>query len=128
MPIAQFQLRDTIMPGNPVTDEKDPLFEALWQKTLEAWDDEKRHAACLEHALREKMLPDLAGRYRSLRDDPERGELAKKRIDAILGAATQMLFATKTPKPTKTPSWLFWSALLTCAVMLMYVAYAMFHR
>jgi hypothetical protein len=111
-----------------VTAEKDPILEALWERTLEAWDDEKRHAALLEHALREKGLPDLAGRYRALRDDPDRGELAKKRIDAILNAATQMLFAMKTPKPTKTPSWLFWSAFLTCLVMLLYVAYAMLHR
>jgi len=111
-----------------VTDDKDPIFEALWQKALETWDDEKRHAALLEHALREKMLPELAGRYRKLQGDEEYGEIAKKRIDAILGAATQMLFSMKTPKPTKTPSWLFWSALLTCAVMLMYVAYAMLHR
>jgi len=111
-----------------VTEPKDPLFEALWEKTLEAWNDEKRHAAVLEHALREKMLPELAGRYKALREDEERGEIARKRIDAILAAATQMLFSMKTPKPTKTPSWLFWSALLTCAVMLFYVAYAMLHR
>ena len=111
-----------------VTVEKDPILEALWQRTLEAWDDEKRHAAVLEYALREKELPDLAGRYRALRDDPEKGPLAKKRIEALLNAATQMLFTMKTPRPTKTPSWLFWSALLTCAVMLLYVAYAILHR
>jgi len=126
MPQTACQLRATIPPI--VTEAKDPLFEALWEKTLESWNDEKRHAALLEHALREKMLPDLAGRYKALRDDEEKGEIAKKRIDAILAAATQMLFAMKTPKPTKTPSWLFWSALLTCAVMLLYVAYAMIHR
>lgn len=106
---------------------EDAVLEALWKRTLEAWDDEKTHAACLEHALREKQLPNLAGRYRALRDDPERGPIAKQRIDAILQAATQMLFTMKTPKPTKTPAWLFWSALLTCAVMLFYVAYALFH-
>ncbi len=111
-----------------MTDEKDPLLEALWQKTLEAWTDEKRHAACLEHALREKKLPDLAGRYKALKDDPEKGELAKKRIDAILSAATQMMLTMKTPRPTKTPSWLFWSAFLTCLVMALYVAYAFWHR
>ena len=111
-----------------LTDEKDPLLEALWQKTLESWDDEKRHAACLEHALREKKLPDLAGRYKALKDDPEKGELAKKRIDAILTAATQMMLTMKTPRPTKTPSWLFWSAFLTCLVMALYVAYAFLHR
>ena len=108
--------------------EKDPLLEALWQKTLEAWDDDKRHAACLEHALREKKLPDLAARYKALKDDPEKGELAKKRIDAILTAATQMMLTMKTPRPTKTPSWLFWSAFLTCLVMALYVAYAFLHR
>jgi hypothetical protein len=125
MPVARSQLRDTIM---SLTDEKDPLLEALWQKTLEAWDDEKRHAACLEHALREKKLPDLAGRYKALKDDPDKGELAKKRIDAILTAATQMMLTMKTPRPTKTPSWLFWSAFLTCLVMALYVAYAFLHR
>jgi hypothetical protein len=132
MPQTERLLRATI--ARTVTDvedakeAKDPLFEALWEKVVEGWDDEKRHAAILEHALREKMLPDLAGRYKALQDDPDKGEMARKRIDAILAAATQMLFSMKTPRPTKTPSWLFWSALLTCAVMLMYVAYAMLHR
>jgi hypothetical protein len=124
MPLTPFLLHTM----TSVEGEKDPIFDALWQKTLDAWDDDARHAAVLEHALREKTLPELAGRYRALRDDPERAEMAQKRIDAILTAATQMLFTMKTPKPTATPSWLFWSALLTCAVMLMYVAYAMLHR
>ncbi len=109
-------------------DKDDPIFEGLWQKTLDAWDEDARHAAVLEYALREKTLPDLAGRYRALKDDPEKGEIAQKRIDGILATATTMLFSMKTPKPTKTPSWLFWSALLTCAVMLLYVAYAMLHK
>lgn len=108
--------------------EKDPIFEALWERTEQAWDDEKCHAACLEHALREKMLPELAGRYRAVRDDPKYAEVAQKRIDAILNAATQMLFTMKTPRPTKTPGWMWWSALLTCAVMLMYLAYAVLAR
>jgi hypothetical protein len=111
MPLTPFLLHTM----TSVEGEKDPIFDALWQKTLDAWDDDARHAAVLEHALREKTLP-------------ERAEMAQKRIDAILTAATQMLFTMKTPKPTATPSWLFWSALLTCAVMLMYVAYAMLHR
>jgi hypothetical protein len=126
MPVAHLQLR--AIQSCHVADDKDPLFEALWEKTLEAWDDDKRHAACLEHALRDKKLPQLAGRYRALKDDPEKGELAKKRIDAILTAATQMMFTMKTPKPTKTPSWLFWSAFLTCLVMALYVAYAFLHK
>ena len=34
-------------------DGTDPIFDALWARVLEAWDDEKRHAALLDHALRE---------------------------------------------------------------------------
>ncbi len=107
---------------------KDPILEALWAKVLTAWDDDKIHAALLDQALRAQRLPELAGRYRALRDDAEKGEIAKKRIDAIVTAATTMLFAMKTPRPTKTPAWLLLSALATCFVMLAYLAYAILHR
>ena len=107
---------------------KDPILEALWVKALTAWDDEKVHAALLEAALRTQHLPELAGRYRALRDDAEKGEIARKRIDAIVTAATTMLFSMKTPRPTRTPAWLLLSALATCFVLLAYLAYAMLHR
>jgi hypothetical protein len=82
---------------------KDPVLDALWARVLQAWDDDKPHHAVLEHALRVQALPDLAGRYRALADDPEKGPLAKKRLDAIVLAATQMLMSMKTPKPGKIP-------------------------
>jgi hypothetical protein len=88
--------------------DKDAIFEVLWKRTLEAWGDDKPHAAILEHALKSEQLPDLAGRYRALKDDPEKGARAQKKIDGIVIAATQMLVATKTPPRTKTP-WQ-WSA------------------
>ena len=31
-----------------MADDKDPLFEALWQKTLEAWDDDKLTAELMD--------------------------------------------------------------------------------
>lgn len=103
--------------------DKDAVFEALWKRVLEAWDDDKPHGAILEHALKSEKLPDLAGRYRALKDDAEKGARAQKKIDAIVLAATQMMLATKTPPRTKTPwqwtaaaaltfalvsAWLFW--------------------
>jgi hypothetical protein len=95
----------------------DPIFEALWARALEAWDDDKPHAALLEHALRNECLPDLAGRYRALKDDPAKGARAQKRIDAIVVAATQMLMATKTPPHTKTPwQWTAAAALMFAIV------------
>lgn len=93
--------------------DKDAIFEALWKRVEEAWDDDKPHAAVLEHALKAEKLPDLAGRYRALKDDPEKGARAQKRIDAIVLAATQMLMSMKTPPRTKTP----WQWTAAAAIM-----------
>jgi hypothetical protein len=79
------------------------VLEAIWKRVLDAWDDDRTHAALLDHAIRSQALPEIAGRYRALGEDPEKGLLAKKRLDAIVLAATQMLMTTKTPKPGKTP-------------------------
>ncbi len=106
----------------------DTLFEALWTRALEAWDDDKPHAALLEHALRAEKLPDLAGRYRALKDDPAKGARAQKRIDTIVVAATQMLMATKTPERTKTPWQWSVSAVLFFAIVCSWLFYQLFVR
>ncbi|HEY8038878.1 MAG TPA: hypothetical protein VIF15_03760 [Polyangiaceae bacterium] len=106
-------------------DAKDPVLDALWKRVLEAWDEDKPHAALLEHALRSEALPQIAGRYRALTDDPEKGPLAKKKLDAIVMAATQMLMSMKTPKPGKTPLPITLSAVGICVLLLGWVAYAL---
>jgi hypothetical protein len=103
----------------------DPLLEALWQRVLEAWDDDKPHAAVLEYALRTQTLPEVAGRYRALVGDAERGERAQKKLDALVATATQTLFATKTPKPEKVPLPITLSAFGVCAVLLGWLAWAL---
>jgi hypothetical protein len=98
--------------------EPDALFEALWARVLEAWDDDKPHQAILQHALDRQMLPELAGRYRALKDDPARGPRAQKKMDGIVVAATQLMMAIKTPPRTKTPlSWTLSAALLFALVI-----------
>lgn len=84
-------------------DDVDDAFDALWSRVLEAWDDDKPHQAILGYAIDKQFLPVLAGRYRKLQDDPEKGVRAKKKIDGIVLAATQMMLATKTPPRTKLP-------------------------
>ena len=110
--------------------DKDAVFEALWKRALEAWDDDKPHAALLEHALKSEQLPDLAGRYRALERDPEKGARAKKKIDGIVIAATQMLMATKTPPRTKTPWQWSAAAALMFAIVCAWLVYQLFipHR
>ena len=109
-------------------DSADPLFEALWKRVLEAWDDDKPHNAALSHALEHEQLPVIAGRYRKLLDDPEKGPRAKKKIDGIVVAATQMLMATKTPAREKLP-WQ-WTASVAAAFILVvaFLAYKILLR
>jgi len=103
-------------------------FESLWQRVLDAWDDDKAHAAALEYALRTENLPLLAGRYRKLQDDPAKGERAKKRLDAIIVAATQLMLSMKTPASTKVPLPITLSAVGIFLFALAFLVYAMMHR
>jgi hypothetical protein len=104
---------------------KDPVLDALWERALAAWDDDKPHGALLEHALRSQTLPELAGRYRSLALDPQRGAAAKKKLELIVLTATQSLMAMKTPKPAKIPLPITLSAFGVCALLLGWLAWAL---
>jgi hypothetical protein len=89
-----------------------------------AWDDEKTHGAILDHALRAQALPELAGRYRALADDAERGPLAKKKLEVIVLAATQSMLAMKTPPRMRVPLSITLSAFALCALLLGWLAWA----
>jgi hypothetical protein len=104
----------------------DAVLEALWRRVLEAWSDDKTHAALLDYALRAQQLPEIAGRYRSLANDADKGDVAKKKLDGIVAAATQMLVSLKTPKPGKVPLPITLSAVGICAVLLAWLAWAFF--
>ena len=117
------------MASDAPDDPQDPVLEALWARVLDAWEDDRPHAAVLEHALRAQLLPDLAGRYRALAEDPSKGPVAKRKLDAIVVAATQMLMSMKTPKPGKTPWPITLSAFAICVAMLGWLAWAIWgHR
>jgi hypothetical protein len=103
-------------------------FETLWTRVLEAWDDEKPHQAILEYALRTERLPDLAGRYRALKEDAEKGARAKQKIDALVNAATQMMLSMKTPPRVKPPASLTLTAFAIAAVLMALLAWAAFGR
>ena len=108
-------------------DVRDAALEVLWQRALEAWDEDVPHAAVLEFALASDALPEIAGRYRTLKDDPQKGARAKKQIDAIVAAATRLMLATKTPRRTKAPPGVLITVIAICLVLLGYATYAMWH-
>jgi len=101
----------------------DAVFSALWARVLEAWDEEKPHQAALSYAIEKEMLPEIAGRYRKLIDDPEKGARAKKKIDGIVVAATQLLLATKSPVREKVPWQWTASAAVFMVIVVSFLAY-----
>ena len=104
-------------------DDTDAIFETLWDRIDAAWDDEKTHAALLEYALRTEMLPQLAGRYRKVKDaSPERAERAQKKIDGIVIALTHVMMSQKSPLPQKVPWQLTLSVGIACMLALLYLA------
>jgi hypothetical protein len=105
------------------------LIDALWKRALEGWGDDAVHATLLDHALRSEELPEIAGRYRALLDDPVKGPKARKQLDAIVIAATNMLLSMKTPAPGKVPLPITLSAAGVSLLLLLWLWWAMFpHR
>lgn len=109
-------------------DGGDLIFDTLWGRVLETWDDDKTHSALLEYAVRAQMLPDAAGRYRALKDDPEKAVVATKKLDGIVIAATQMMLSMKTPTVTKIPIGITLGAAAVCAISVGWAAYAILRR
>jgi len=109
-------------------DGRDPVFEALWERVLAAWDDDRTHAAIIDHGLRTRSLPELAGRYRALLGDPDKGPVARKKLDAIVVAATELLFSQKTPTPGKVPLPITLSAAGVCVFLLAWLAWALWGK
>jgi hypothetical protein len=113
------------VPDDEVTD---PLLEALWMRVVEDWDNDKAHAALLDHAMRTRALPEIAGRYRAFASDPAKAELAQKKITVIMTAATEMLISMRTPRPGKVPLPITLSAVAICLAMLGWLALALWSR
>jgi hypothetical protein len=104
----------------------DPALDELWRRVLEAWNDEKRHGALLELALRTQALAAVAARYRTLVDDPEKGARARQKLEGVATAATNLLFSTRTPRARRrVPIPITLSAFATCALLLVWLVWAL---
>ncbi|MEO8874718.1 MAG: hypothetical protein ABI461_03945, partial [Polyangiaceae bacterium] len=67
---------------------------------------------------------------RELNDDPVKGARAKKQLNAIVVAATQMMLSTKAirPESARPPWFVTASAVAVCLFLLMLMTYAVFRR
>jgi len=75
----------------------DAAFEALWKSVLDRWDDERTHGAFLEYCQHTDRLAEAAARYRGMKGDRDRSELAEKRLAGIAAVALAKLHATRSP-------------------------------
>lgn len=96
-------------------------FDTLWLEVLAAWADPQRHDAFLVCARAAGRLADAAARYRALRDDPERGAEARRRLGAIALLAASSLEAHRSRPFTLSRR----AALLVSLPLLLIALYAL---
>jgi hypothetical protein len=111
---------DSERPGDfvPMSQADLLVFDALWSGVVNDWSSDERHHKFVEHARSAGALLEAAKRYGALKDDAERGEIAKKRLSTIALLATQELLATKSEPKPKTPVWLVALGVLVCSTLL----------
>lgn len=96
----------------------DPALEALWKNVLDNWDDDKAHGAFLEHCQRSGLLVEAAVRYRGMKGDRERGEVADKRLQGVAMLAMAQLEASRSERQETGSRWV----VLVVALVLLLVA------
>jgi hypothetical protein len=74
----------------------DAALEALWKQVVDDWDDDKPHAAFLEHCRQTNQLAEAAARYRGMTGDRVRGAAAQKRLEGVAVLAMTALESTRT--------------------------------
>jgi hypothetical protein len=79
----------------------DSAFETLWKNALDRWEDEAAHRAFLEYCRAHDQLVEAAVRYRGMKGDHTRGELAQKKLTAITAMALARLESARTPDRRK---------------------------
>jgi hypothetical protein len=79
----------------------DAAFEALWKSVLDRWGEERAHSAFLEYCATTEQLAEAAARYRGMKGDRDRSQVAEKRLNGIAVLALAKLEATRSPVPPK---------------------------
>jgi hypothetical protein len=111
----------------PKPSESEPsaaALDVLWNRVLEAWEDDRPHAALLEHAVRNAALPDVAARYRALVGDVHKGPRAKRQLEAITVAAHSLLLSTRMPRPKRVPLAITVTGVAVCLALLAWLGWS----
>jgi hypothetical protein len=80
------------------------MLDALWERVLTVWEEDRTHAAFLEQARAAKALAEAASRYRQEAEradkagETTRAESARKRLGGVATLAMLELDASHTPR------------------------------
>jgi hypothetical protein len=84
----------------------DATFEALWKNVVDRWDDDGAHALLLQHCQMTEQLAEAASRYAGMRGDRDRGDSARRRLEAVTVLATSSLLASRSEREIVVSKWL----------------------
>jgi hypothetical protein len=105
--------------------EDDPLAAAFAELDA-SWDDAAAHKKILALADALDRLAEVGKRYRAIEAaSPERAEVAKKQIDALLGLAMSRVKATEKTELKPTKSRIEWIAFGVSAALVAAALYSM---
>jgi hypothetical protein len=99
----------------------DPTLEVLWKNVLDHWDHDAAHGEFLRHCESTHQLAVAATRYAGMSGDRDRGEAAKKRLEAVTILATSSLLATRSGRTFGLPKWFTVAVLMLFGAMGGYV-------
>lgn len=81
----------------------DTLFEALWKKVVDDWENDAAHGTFLQHCQDNGQLAEAAARYRGMSGDSERGPSAEKRLQAVAMLAIANLESQRSSTARRPP-------------------------
>ena len=99
----------------------DGTFEALWKNVIDRWDDNSAHAIFLQHCQLNEKLAEAAARYAGMCGDRDRGESAKRRLDAVTVLATSALLGSRTEREAVISKWFTFLVLLSLGIVAGYL-------
>jgi hypothetical protein len=105
----------------------DPTLEALWKNVLDNWENDKAHGEFLRHCQSTEQLAEAAMRYAGMRGDRDRGDDAKKRLEAVTLLATTSLLSTRSGRTAGLPKWFTVAVLMLFGAMGGYVLLRALH-
>ena len=103
----------------------DPVLEALWKQTLDAWDEDRAHSAFLEYCRSTQRLAEAAVRYRGMTSDRERGTVAQQKLKAVVLLAMSQLESSRSERrsPPRRSNYVLLAFLLAATLgLLAYLA------